>query len=164
MCRAASPSSSRDRALAAADVLTPNQFELETLSGIKVRSMADAAKACDALHAKGPKTVLVTSLKVAGTPRDALDIFASGEGERLRVRLPKLDIAVQGTGDTVAALFFFHFLRTGTLATALEVAASSMFGVLERTQAAKAKEMLLVDAQEEFISPSRHFRAEPVEG
>jgi pyridoxine kinase len=41
----------RDRALATADVLTPNQFELETLSGIKVRSMADAAKACDALHA-----------------------------------------------------------------------------------------------------------------
>ena len=70
------------RALAAADVLTPNQFELEKLSGIKVRSMADAAQACDALHAKGPKTVLVTSLKVAGTPRDALDIFASGEGER----------------------------------------------------------------------------------
>lgn len=152
------------RALAAADVLTPNQFELETLSGIKVRSMADAAKACDALHAKGPKTVLVTSLKVAGTPRDALDIFASGEGERLRVRMPKLDIAVQGTGDTVAALFFFHLLRTGTLSTALEVAASSMFGVLERTQAAKAKEMLLVDAQEEFISPSRSFRTEPVEG
>ena len=86
------------------------------------------------------------------------------EGERLRVRLPKLDIAVQGTGDTVAALFFFHLLRTGTLATAIEVAASSMFGVLERTQAVKAKEMLLVEAQEEFISPSRNFRAEPVEG
>ncbi len=154
----------RERALAAADVLTPNQFELEFLSGIKVRSAADAARACDALHAKGPATILVTSLRVAGTPRDALDMHASGAGERMRVRLPKLEVAVQGTGDTVAALFFFHLLRTGSLATALEVAASSMFGVLERTRAAKAKEMLLVEAQDEFVSPSRTFRAEPVEG
>jgi pyridoxine kinase len=107
--------------------------------------------------------VLVTSLKVAGTPRDGLDIFASGDGERLRVRMPKLDIAVQGTGDTVAALFFFHLLRTGTLATALEIAAASMYGILERTQAAKAKEMLLVEAQEEFVSPSRTCRADAVE-
>jgi pyridoxine kinase len=154
----------RDRVLPAADMLTPNQFELEFLSGIKVRSAAEAASACAALHAKGPATILVTSLRVAGTPRDALDMYASGAGERLRVRLPKLDVAVQGTGDTVAALFFFHFLRTGSLATALEVAAASMYGVLERTQAAKTKEMLLIDAQEEFISPSRTFRAEPIEG
>jgi pyridoxine kinase len=152
----------RERARPAADVLTPNQFELEQLSGIKVRSYADAAQACDALHGKGPATIFVTGLRVAGTPRDAFDLYASSDGERMRVRVPRLEVTVQGTGDTIAALFFFHLLRTSSMETALEIAASSMFGVLERTQAAKAKEMLLIDAQEEFISPSRMFRAEAV--
>jgi pyridoxine kinase len=150
----------RDRALPAADLLTPNQFELEYLSGIKVRSMADAEKACDALHEKGPSIILITSLRVAGTPRDALDVVASHSGERLRLRLPRLEVTVQGVGDLVAALFFFHSLRTNSTQAALEVAVASMFGVLDRTLAAKSKEMLLVEAQEEFISPSRTFRAE----
>jgi len=152
----------RERALPVADLLTPNQFELEQISGIKVRSNADTARACDDLHAKGPATVFVTGLRVAGTPRDAFDLYASSGGERVRVRVPRLEVTVQGTGDTIAALFFFHFLRTNSIETALEVAAASMFGVLERTVAAKAKEMLLVDAQEEFVSPSRTFRAEAV--
>jgi pyridoxine kinase len=150
----------RDKALAAADVLTPNQFELESLAGIKVRSMADVERACGVLHEKGPGIVLVTSLRVAGTPRDAIDVIASESGRRLRLRLPRLDVAVQGVGDLVAALFFFHCLRTNSTEAALEVAIASMYGVLERTLAAKSKEMLIVDAQEEFVSPSRTFRAE----
>jgi pyridoxine kinase len=150
----------RERLLPAADVLTPNQFELEALSGVKVRSMADVERACNALHAKGPGIVLVTSLRVTGTPRDAIDVVASESGRRLRLRLPRLDVAVQGVGDLVAALFFFHCLRTNSTEAALEVAIASMYGVLERTLAAKSKEMLIVDAQEEFVSPSRTFRAE----
>jgi pyridoxine kinase len=67
---------------------------------------------------------------------------------------------VQGVGDLVAALFFFHYLRTNSTEAALEVGVASMYGVLERTLAAKSAEMLLVDAQEEFVSPSRTFRAE----
>jgi pyridoxine kinase len=150
----------RDKALAVADVLTPNQFELETLAGIKVGSMADVERACDALHAKGPGIILVTSLRVVGTPRDMIDVVASESGRRLRLRLPRLDVMVQGVGDLVAALFFFHYLRTNSTEAALEVGVASMYGVLERTLAAKSAEMLLVDAQEEFVSPSRTFRAE----
>jgi pyridoxine kinase len=150
----------RDRLVPVADVLTPNQFELETLSGTKVRSIADVERACDALHAKGPGIVLVTSLRVAGTPRDAIDVIVSESGTRLRLRLPRLEVAVQGVGDLVAALFFFHCLRTNSTQDALEVAIASMYGVLERTLAAKSKEMLLVEAQLEFVSPSRTFRAE----
>ena len=153
-----------DRALAAADVLTPNQFELEhalrhqgALHGRRGESLRRAAR-------EGPED------RAGHQPKGRR--HAARRARHFRVRRWRASaradaearIAVQGTGDTVAALFFFHLLRTGTLSTALEVAASSMFGVLERTQATKAKEMLLVDAQEEFISPSRNFRAEAIEG
>lgn len=45
-----------------ADVVTPNQFEVEQLTGIKVRSIDDAKLACQKLHDLGPKLVIITSI------------------------------------------------------------------------------------------------------
>jgi pyridoxine kinase len=156
------PEFMRERALPAADIATPNQFELDLLTGLKSASMQEAIRACGALHAMGPKRVLVTSLHVEDTPKDQIDLLASGPDGRFRVRTPLLDIAVNGAGDAIAALFFFHILKTGSTADALSRAASSVFGMLKRTKEAGSREILLVAAQEEFIRPARLFAAEAV--
>lgn len=156
------PEFMRDRAVPAADVVTPNQFELDLLSGLTTRTVAETAKACGAIHAMGPRHVLVTSLHVEDTPKDAVDLFASGPEGRFRVRTPLLDIAVNGAGDAVAALFFAHLLYSGSTAEALGRAASSIYGVLRRTQQARSREILLVAAQQEFIKPKRVFDVEPI--
>jgi pyridoxine kinase len=67
---------------------------------------------------------------------------------------------VNGAGDAIAALFFAHWLRTGSAAEALSGAASSIFGILRRTGA--AREMLLVEAQDEIVAPTTLFRPEPI--
>jgi pyridoxine kinase len=152
----------RDRALPAADVVTPNQFELDYLSGLTSKTIMEAVQACDALHAMGPKTVLVTSLHVEDTPKDSIELLASDSGRCFRVRTPLLDISVNGAGDAIAALFFFHLLKGSSTDEALSKAASSIFGVLKRTKEAGSREILLVAAQEEFVKPSRLFRAETV--
>lgn len=54
----------RDTVLPLADIVTPNQFECEQLSGVTVRTRADLLAACDALHKLGPETVVVTSSSV----------------------------------------------------------------------------------------------------
>jgi pyridoxine kinase len=156
------PEFMRERAVPAADFVTPNQFELEHLSGLTSRTLEETTRACGAIHAMGPRTVLVTSLHMQDTPKDAIDLFASGPDGRFRVRTPLLDISVNGAGDTVAALFFAHGLRAGSTAEALSLAASSIFGLLRRTAEAGSREILLVAAQGEFVKPSRMFRAEPV--
>lgn len=150
----------RDRAVPAADVLTPNQFELVCLTGRPTPTLAAASAAIDAVHALGPKSVLVTSLRTDETPADALDLVASDHTGRFRVRTPLLPLVVGGAGDAIAALFFFHYLRSGSLATALANAAASMFGILRKTAAAGGREMLLIDAQDEIVSPSRRFAVE----
>ena len=122
----------------------------------------DALAAIDALHALGPRTVLVTSLHTDATPDDAIDLLASDASGRFRVRTPKLPISVNGAGDAIAALFFAHYLRSGSAAEAVSSAASSVFGVLKRTAEAGSREILLVDAQDEFVSPSRAFPAERI--
>jgi pyridoxine kinase len=156
------PEFMRERALPSADIVTPNQFELDLLSGLTSVSMPEAVRACGALHAMGPRRVLVTSLHVEDTPQDQIDLLASGPDGRFRVRTPLLDIAVNGAGDAIAALFLFHILKTGSTAAALSRAASSVFGMLKRTKEAGAREILLVAAQEEFVRPSRVFAAEAV--
>ncbi len=86
--------------------------------------------------------------------------MASDASGRFRVRTPKLPISVNGAGDAIAALFFAHYLRTGSAAEALSRAASSIFGLLRRTAYAGSREILLVAALDEFVNPSRVFDAE----
>ncbi len=54
-----------DELLALVDIITPNETEAEKLTGIRVESDEDAAKAADVLHAKGIGTVMIT----LGQPR-----------------------------------------------------------------------------------------------
>jgi pyridoxine kinase len=143
-------------------VLTPNQFEVEYLSGCATPTLGAVLAAIDALAARGPRVVLVTSVTTEETPDDSIDLIAREHGGRFRLRTPRLPVAVHGAGDAVAALFFAHWLRTGSAAAALSRAASSIFGVLQKTAEAGADEMLLIDAQEELLKPSRMFSAEPL--
>jgi pyridoxine kinase len=151
-----------ERAVPAADVITPNQFELEQLTGCATPTTADALAAVDRLHARGPRVVLVTSLKTRETPHDSIDVLVSDVHGRFRVRTPHLPLAVNGAGDALAALFFAHMLRSGSAAQATSLAVSAIFGVLCRTLDAGSREILLVDAQDEIVAPSRMFAAEPV--
>lgn len=47
------------------DIVTPNQFEAETLTGIKINSIEDAWKAVDWFHDKGVRTVVLSSTNFA---------------------------------------------------------------------------------------------------
>ena len=156
------PEFMRDNALPAADIVTPNQFELEYLASREIRTVLDAKEAVAALQAIGPRVVLVTSLHTDDTPGDAVDL-AAGEGDTLfRVRTPKLGVSVNGAGDAIAALFTVHYLTSGSARVALERAASSIYGLLKRTEEAGSREILTVAAQDEFVSPTWTFTAEPV--
>ena len=156
------PEFMREHAVPAADVVTPNQFELDHLTGRTSATRRDALAAIDALHALGPKAVMVTSLHTDETPSDTIDLVASDASGHFRVRTPKLPISINGGGDAIAALFFAHYLRNGSAVEALSRATSSVFGVLRRTAEAGSREILLIEAQDEFVNPSQLFEAEKI--
>ena len=156
------PEFMRDRAVPAADLATPNQFELEWLTGQRCATLADARQAVAALRATmaaGPRAVLVTSLRTAETPADSVDMLAADESGFALLRTPLLPIAVNGAGDATAALFLFHFLSTRSAAASMQAAGSAVHGLLRRTAEAGSREILLVAAQEEFVRPSIRFDA-----
>ena len=153
----------RDRALPAADIATPNAFELSFLTGHALDGAASVLSALAALRAlmrpDGPRTVLLTSLRAEG---DAIDLVAADDEGAVRVRTPRLPINPNGAGDLIAAVFLFHFAASGRAVAAVEAAASAVWAVLAATVAAGSAELELIAAQDELIAPRRRFVAEPI--
>jgi pyridoxine kinase len=156
------PEFMKEKAVPAADVITPNQFELEYLAGRQCKKLAEVLTSVKAVHELGPSVVLVTSLHTEETPEDAIDLLASDGENRFYLRTPRLQLVVNGAGDAIAALFFAHYLREGKIDVALSRAASAIFGVLAKTAEAGAPEMQLIAAQQEIVEPSRLFEAEAI--
>jgi pyridoxine kinase len=153
-------------ALPAADIATPNSYELQHLTGLRCETLPEAKAAVQALatrlHTPGPRIVLVTSLRTAETPPDSLDMLTFEAGSFHLLRTPVLDLDLNGTGDVIAALFLYHWLRLGVAAPAMQAAGSSLHGILRHTAQAGARELELVTAQHELVAPSMTFPPIPV--
>lgn len=147
-------------ALACADIITPNRFELEVLAGCPVASIADAVAAARLLLAKGPRLVVATSLAAADGIA-CVAVTAQGAWVVTTPRLP-FDPPVNGAGDALSALLLAHILRGAPPAQALAAALSSLFGILQATLALGRRELALVQAQDELVRPSRLFTARPI--
>jgi pyridoxine kinase len=154
------PDFMKNKAVPAADIITPNQFELDYLSGCSSKTLQQTRDAVRAVHDLGPRAILVTSLHTEETPEDAIDLLASDESGSFLLRTQKLALTVNGAGDMIAALFFALYLRSGDVGEALSRAASSVFGILAKTAHTGAREIQLVAAQDELVNPSRLFEAE----
>jgi pyridoxine kinase len=152
----------RAKAVPAADIITPNAFELETLSGIKIASLAEAVEAAHSLLALGPKIVLVTSLVHRETAPGMIEMLLVTAEANWRVATPFLpfDPLPNGAGDTVAALFLAHLLNGLAPSEAMGRAAASIFAVMEATRQAGTRELRLIAAQDQLVEPDKKFPVE----
>jgi len=141
----------RDTALPHTDVLTPNHFELEFLSGSSLPSLASVLEAAEAVREQGPRVVLVTSVLHTEIPADHLDTVVVSDEGAWAVTTPILPVATAGSGDLTAALFLAH-LSSGP-AEALARTVSSVYAVLAATAASGSSEIELVASQEAIANP-----------
>lgn len=147
-----------------ADIITPNKFEAEFLADMKINSLADAVQACEKLSGMGPKIILLTSVEVAETGSDNIQMLAYSAQEKFLVTTPKFkfDVAPNGSGDMTAAIFLADYLQHKNLATALEHVAASVYAVFKQTHEKKTRELQLIQAQEEIAHPSEKFLVQRV--
>lgn len=163
------PDAMKAQAVRAADIVTPNQFELELLTGHAVRMLPDALAAARALqgmiHAGGPRIVVVTSLVRDDAPENTIETLAVTGDSAYLVATPLIPLEPprNGTGDAIAALFLGHYLKTKNVKTSLENAVSALYRLLELTHEAGTREIQLIAGQDEFVKPSRIFEARNVE-
>lgn len=156
----------RERVVPAADLVTPNQFELGYLADMPVTTLAETLAAVDAVMAMGPRAVLVTSVHRPDAAPGTLEMLAVDATGAWMVATPYLPFKANGSGDVTAALFTAHYSQhfghSGSAKQALERTTASMFELLQRTHDSGARELQLVQAQDSYVQPSAHFAAQQV--
>jgi pyridoxine kinase len=151
----------RDRLCPLADIITPNHFELEWLTGASATTIDQVTGAARAFMKSGPATIVTTSAELSDTPDGQIESLAVEASQAWRVRTPRLPVSPNGTGDLFAALFVSARLRQADTPDALSHAASAIFAVLERTAARGTEEMRIVESGELLVHPKRRFEAQP---
>jgi pyridoxine kinase len=154
------PELMRQQVVPAAQIITPNQFELESLTGLPTSTMDELLNAGDAVRRLGPDVVLVTSVVRLDGPPETIDMVAVNEDGAWLVTTPRLPQTFTGSGDVTAATFLATLLSTGDVPGALAHTAAVIYGLLEVTAASGRAELALITAQEELIHPSYTF--EPI--
>jgi pyridoxine kinase len=149
----------RDTVVPRADIVTPNQFELEFLAGRTTNTLADLLAAVDVVRDTGPRHVLVTSVLHGDLPDGSLEVVAVSDEGAWAVTTPLLPISPNGGGDITAALYLAHLRSTGSPATAVERTINSVFAVYDTTLAAGTRELQLVAAQDAIAHPPARFTA-----
>jgi pyridoxine kinase len=169
------PEFMRDEVVPRADIITPNHFELDFLSGRTTRTLQEVLEAVDAVRATGPRDVLVTSVVTEPRPTSpseqgappaeqgappagqTIEVVAVSDAGAWSVTTPLLPISPNGGGDVTAALYLAHLRATGSPAEALARTTSTVYAVLEATLAAGTRELQLVAAQEAIAEPPMAF-------
>jgi len=160
------PEFMRDRVVPAAQVITPNQFELEFLTGgegyqagtsTSLRTLDRVLAAADAARAMGPDTVLVTSVVHDDAPPDTVSmVVVTGAGAWL-VSTPMLPVTFTGAGDVTTAVFLASLLRTSDPASAVATTAAVLYAVCSATYRSGEGELQLVAAQDQIVAPAEIF-------
>lgn len=157
------PEFMRDEVVPKADIITPNHFELDFLAGTTTTTEAEVLAAVDAVRDRGPRQVLVTSVRYDDPgwegDEELLEMIAVSDAGAWSVTTPLLPIAPNGGGDITAALYLAHLLDSGSPAVALERTAASVFSVLEATLAAGTRELQIIAAQDAIAAPPAKFEA-----
>ncbi|KAH3889154.1 pyridoxal kinase-like [Dreissena polymorpha] len=125
----------KDVIIPKADIVTPNQFEAELLTDMKISSEADALLAMQRLHEMGPKTVVLssTSLGSEGILVALASTVKNGEKECYRIEMPYLQAIFVGTGDLFASCLLAWMHKDNDLKLAFEKTVSAVQTVIRRT-------------------------------
>ena len=156
------PEAFRDRLVPLADVVTPNPFELELLTGLPPATLETAHAAARAFFdrgGRGPGLVVATGLRLPEAP-GKLVVLAVTSGDAWCVRHPRRSVRVWGTGDAFAALFLGAYLGPRDARAALEHAVAALDDILALAEAGDADELPLVAAQDAVVHPRACYLAE----
>lgn len=156
----------RERVVPAADLITPNQFELGFLTQTNPADLESTLDSIDKAMDMGPSTVLVTSVERPDQPADTIEMIAATPEGAWIVQTPLLPLKANGSGDVTAALFTAQFVEGLGAAEALARTVSSVFVLLENTLAAPERagrrELQLVQSQRAFAHPPMQFEVRQI--
>jgi pyridoxine kinase len=147
----------RDTLCPMANILTPNQFELEWLGGKKLATSDQLVAAAQSLADRSSSTVVVTGAVLSDMREDSIVTFAVEGSSVWSIATPKLRGSTSGAGDLFTALFVSSLVGGSTTAVALADAVSSTYAILQETVSAGAQEMRIVQGAASLLNPPLRY-------
>lgn len=149
----------REEAMAKADIIVPNVFELAHLTGRTIKDIETAANAAQSLmREEGPSMVVVTGLR----HESEISVLLVTDGQAWQATTPLVNIPSWGAGDAFAALFLGSYFNLHDARAAVVRAVSSIYGLFVATETLNADALALIEGQKEIVNPSERFAALPV--
>jgi pyridoxine kinase len=145
-----------------ADILFPNIFELEHLSGLPVTGLKDVRPAMEALRKKTPRALIVATGIPDETHGDLITALALDESGLWQAKAKRHDMGASGNGDCFAALFLGRYLGHRDIPTALGNAVEGMSIIAALTAATHADELRIVESQERWAPLDPEMSAEKI--
>jgi pyridoxine kinase len=131
-----------------ADILFPNIFELQLLSGLAVTGLRDVRPALQALRERTRKALVIATGIPDPDRLDVISAFALDESGLWKAKARRHEIHVSGNGDCFAALFLGRYLQDRNLPLALGNAIEGMSRISAVTEQQNADELRIVETQE----------------
>jgi pyridoxine kinase len=142
------------RLAAAADLITPNAWELARLTAMATGDVPHALRAARQFG----KAALVTSV----TTTEGIGALFSTPSTAWLVETPRIPIAAKGAGDLFTALFLAHRLNGRSVAVALEASAGATYDVIVRSLASGDGDLAVIESQDKLVDPDTWPTAQPL--
>ncbi|WP_075997586.1 pyridoxal kinase [Salaquimonas pukyongi] len=139
----------RDHLAARADILTPNRFELQWLSGEDVLDAGSARKAAEHL---APAMILATS--IPAMMRGNIANLLVHENGAMLAEHRMVENAPKGPGDAAAAVFLSRLLDGESPEKALQATTASIFELVARATRRGADELMLETDSASLLRPA----------
>jgi len=136
-----------------ADIVTPNRFELSSLTSRRIDSAEDAVEAARSL---GTAEVVATSAPFPDGRIGTIVVTPDGAWATAAARLAHVP---SGSGDLLAALYLAARLKAMTPKDALVRASSSVDCILRASVGERADELVLVARQADLAEPAQWLDA-----
>jgi pyridoxine kinase len=145
-----------------ADILFPNIFELQHLSGLAVTGPGDVRPAMEALRKKTRGALIVATGIPDDTHGDLLISLALDDSGLWQAKAKRHDMDASGNGDCFAALFLGRYLGHRDIPTALGNAVEGMSIITGLTAATHSDELKIVESQERWAPLDTEMSAEKI--
>ena len=131
-----------------ADIITPNQFEAEIISNIKITDIESLKRVADYFHNLGIAVLVITGIENL-IPNHELSIFVSDKANQYIIGTKKYEFAipVNGTGDLFSAVFLGTYLATKNAFAAAKNAAYYMDLIVHNTFKIQSRELQVITAK-----------------
>ena len=132
-----------------ADIITPNQFEAEMLSGLAIKTIADLKKIASYFHNLGISIIVITGIQGLAETNHGLGIFVSNGREQHLIKTQEYQFKTppNGMGDLFSAVFLGSYLNNNNALEATKNAAYYMDLVVKNTHALEMRELQIISTR-----------------